>query len=90
MNENYGAQLNYAIKWKIANKGITTVGERDDTLNTCQNSVQSLLESKNRDELQENRIIDLLQSECDALAEKLSSQSISIEIVIESLSPVSE
>jgi hypothetical protein len=90
MNEYYGAKLNYAIKWKIANKDITTVGERDDVLNTCQNSVQSLLESKNRDGLQKNNIVALLQTECDALAEKLSSQSISIEIVIESLSPVSE
>lgn len=89
-NEYYGAELNYAIYWTIANKDKTTVGERDDILNTCQNSIQSILESKNRDELQKNNIVTLLQSEYDALAKELSSAPISLKIVIESFSPEKE
>lgn len=89
-NEYYGAELNYEIYWTISNKDKTTVGQRDDILNTCQNSIQSILESKNRDELKKNNMVSQLQSEYDGLAKKLSGASITLEIVIESLIPVSE
>lgn len=89
-NEYYGAEMNFEIYWTISNEVEMTVGERDDILNACENSIQSTLEGKSRDELQSDDFATELKSEFDTLANELSNNSISLKIVFESLSLVNE
>ena len=86
-DEYYGAQLSYEVSWTVFDKDKTTVGQRDDTLNACQESIQSILESKNRDELNNIKIRSQLQAECNALAKELTNNSISLQITINDLIP---
>lgn len=87
-DEYYGAQLSYEVNWTIFDKDKTTVGQRDDSLNACQESIQSILESKSRDELNSINMLSQLQSECNILAKKLTNDFISLQIIINDLTPI--
>ncbi len=83
----YGAELSYDICWNISNKEEVTVGERDDTLNACQNSIQSILESKSRDELRNKLFPTQLQLEFDTLAKEHTNDYMSVQIVVSHFKP---
>lgn len=83
----YGAQLDYAVRWEIADPDKLTVGARDDMLNRCHVGVQTILEAKTKEELADADIVAAMQAECNALAKECSTSAMSVAIKVQGIHP---
>lgn len=82
----YGAELSYTLCWEIPNEAKTTVGQRDDALNTCQDEIQTALESKSSEQLASDDALIQLEKEISALEKQVSKNGIKVKITVDSFS----
>lgn len=66
--------------------GKTTVGRRDDTLNTCQDAIQTMLESKDRGQLASDNALFQRETEMGDLEKQVSTNGIKAKITVDSFS----
>lgn len=85
-DEYYGAELSCTLCWEIANEAKTTVGRRDDTLNTCQDAIQTMLESKDREQLASDNALFQLETEMRDLEKQVSTNGIKVKITVDNFS----
>lgn len=86
----YGAEMDYEVRWTVADYSAITVGRRDDVLNSCHMGIQAILDRKSWDELNNIGIRALIQRECDALAEELSDDGISLSVLIQGVNSAAD
>lgn len=84
--EYYGAELSYTLCGELIKAVKTTVGRRDDTLSTCQDAIQTMLESKDREQLASDNALFQLETEMRDLEKQVSTNGIKIKITVDNFS----